>query len=181
MCGKWTRKPSPKALPSASARARSAAWAPSLAPWMNSTSMQGDLTMASCLEIAPPGQQSRLLLTERCQQPSRPMHATTSRRSGERTMWTASTSIDTTASPQALWRLFEDVAGWTAWNSGIQRIALHGPFASGSTFDMQPPGMDALTSTLRDVRPDAGFVDETVIDGTRFLVSHELQALPSGG
>lgn len=96
-------------------------------------------------------------------------------------MWTSTASIDTTAPPQALWRLFEDVAGWTCWNAGIERIALHGPFATGSTFDMQPPGMDAFTSTLRDVRPNAGFVDETVLDGTRFLVSHELQPLPCGG
>jgi hypothetical protein len=96
-------------------------------------------------------------------------------------MWTDTASIATTASPQALWRLFEDVAGWTRWNAGIARIALHGPFASGSTFDMQPPGMEAFTSQLHDVRPNAGFVDETVLDGTRFLVSHELQPLPSGG
>ena len=96
-------------------------------------------------------------------------------------MWTDTASIVTTASPQALWRLFEDVAGWTRWNAGIERIALHGPFATGSTFEMQPPGMEAFTSTLRDVRPNAGFVDETVLDGTRFLVSHELQPLPSGG
>ena len=96
-------------------------------------------------------------------------------------MWTDTASIATTASPQALWRLFEDVAGWTNWNAGIARIALHGPFASGSTFDMQPPGMEAFTSQLHDVRPNAGFVDETVLDGTRFLVSHELQPLPSGG
>ena len=96
-------------------------------------------------------------------------------------MWTASTSIDTTASPQALWRLFKDVAGWTKWNAGIERIALHGAFATGSTFDMRPPGMEAFTSKLHDVRPNAGFVDETVLDGTRFLVSHELQPLPSGG
>ena len=96
-------------------------------------------------------------------------------------MWTNSTSIDTIASPQALWRLFEDVAGWTRWNAGIERIALRGPFATGSTFDMQPPGMEAFTSTLRDVRPHEGFVDETVLEGTRFLVSHELRLLPSGG
>jgi uncharacterized protein YndB with AHSA1/START domain len=96
-------------------------------------------------------------------------------------MWTSTASIATTASPQALWRLFEDVAGWTNWNAGIERVALRGRFASGSTFDMQPPGMDAFTSTLRDVRPGAGFVDETVLDGTRFLVSHELHPLPSGG
>jgi hypothetical protein len=27
----------------------------------------------------------------------------------------------------------------------------------------------------------AGSIDETALDGTRFLVSHELQPLPSGG
>jgi hypothetical protein len=96
-------------------------------------------------------------------------------------MWTHSTSIATTATPEALWRLFEDVAGWTSWNAGIERIALNGPFAAGTTFDMKAPGMDAFRSTLRDVRPHAGFVDETVLEGTRFLVSHELQRLPSGG
>ena len=96
-------------------------------------------------------------------------------------MWTHSTSIATHAAPEALWRLFEDVAGWTRWNAGIERIALHGPFASGSRFEMQPPGMDAFTSTLRDVRPHEGFVDETVLEDTRFLVSHELQPLADGG
>ena len=96
-------------------------------------------------------------------------------------MWTATTTIATTASPQALWRLFEDVAGWTAWNAGIEHAALDGPFAAGSTFEMKPPGMDALRSTLRDVRPHEGLVDETVLEDTRFLVSHELQALDCGG
>jgi uncharacterized protein YndB with AHSA1/START domain len=96
-------------------------------------------------------------------------------------MWTDTTSIASTASPQALWRLFEDVAGWTKWNAGIERISLNGPFAAGSTFDMKPPGMDALRSTLRDVRPHEGFVDETVLEDTRFLVSHQLQPLADGG
>jgi hypothetical protein len=65
-------------------------------------------------------------------------------------MWTATASIATTASPQALWRLFEDVAGWTNWS----------------------PGRGVSRSTPRD---------ETLVDGTRFLVSHELQPLPPGG
>jgi hypothetical protein len=96
-------------------------------------------------------------------------------------MWTANASIDTTASPQAVWRLFEDVANWPAWNAGIERIALHGAFAAGTTFSMQPPGMEEFTSTLIDVRPGAAFVDETLIEGTRFIVFHELAPLPSGG
>ncbi len=96
-------------------------------------------------------------------------------------MWTETTSIATTATPQRVWKLFEDVAGWTDWNAGIEHVCLEGPFASGSTFVMKPPGMDALRSTLRDVRPHAGFVDETLLEQTRFLVSHELHPLPSGG
>ena len=96
-------------------------------------------------------------------------------------MWTATASIETTASPQAVWRLFEDVAGWPAWNAGIERIELHGPFATGSTFSMQPPGMEAFTSTLLEVRANAGFTDETLIEGTRFIVSHTLEPLPAGG
>jgi uncharacterized protein YndB with AHSA1/START domain len=96
-------------------------------------------------------------------------------------MWSATASITTTASPQAVWRLFEDVAGWPTWNAGIERIELFGRFATGSTFSMQPPGMEAFTSTLIDVRANVGFTDETVIDGTRFVVSHELAPLPEGG
>jgi len=96
-------------------------------------------------------------------------------------MWTDTTSIATTATPQRVWKLFEDVAGWTDWNAGIEHVRLEGPFASGSTFVMKPPGMDAFRSTLRDVRPHAGFVDETLLENTRFLVSHELRPLPSGG
>jgi len=78
-------------------------------------------------------------------------------------MWTATASIAATDPSQACWRLFEDVAGWTNWNAGI---ALHGPFAAGSTLDM---------------RPDAGVVDEPLLGGTCFRVSHELQPLPAGG
>ena len=96
-------------------------------------------------------------------------------------MWTDTTSIATSAPPQSVWKLFEDVAGWTNWNAGIEHIALEGPFASGSTFVMKPPGMDAFRSTLRDVRRHEGFVDETILQDTRFLVSHELHPLPSGG
>ena len=96
-------------------------------------------------------------------------------------MWTATTRIATTASPQALWRLLEDVAGWTNWNAGIGRVSLAGPFATGSAIETKPPGMDALRSTVCDVRPHEGFVDETVLQDTRFLVSHELHALPAGG
>lgn len=95
-------------------------------------------------------------------------------------MWTHEESIETTATPAQIWNLFSDVAGWKKWNSGIENIELDGAFAIGTTFSMQPPGEEQFTSTLVKVEKDKGFTDETVIDGTRVLVHHQITPLPSG-
>jgi len=95
-------------------------------------------------------------------------------------MWTHEDSIETSALPARVWELFSDVARWKDWNAEIEIIEIHGPFAEGTTFTMQPPGQDALTSTLIEVKPNESFTDETVVDETRVLVSHQLVQLPSG-
>ena len=95
-------------------------------------------------------------------------------------MWTHEQSIETSASPARVWQLFVDVARWKDWNAGIEKIEIHGPFANGTTFTMQPPGQDVITSKLIDVKPNEGFTDETVVDDTRVIVSHWLVTLPSG-
>ena len=92
-------------------------------------------------------------------------------------MWTHEQSIEIDTTPAQIWAVFADVHGWTRWNAGIERIELHGPFATGSTFTMQPPGTDAFVSTLIAVDELRGFTDETVIDETRVVVDHRLEAL----
>jgi len=99
----------------------------------------------------------------------------------ENAMWTHEASIETHAQPATLWNLFADVSGWKRWNAGIERILLLGDFTSGTRFVMQPPGQDAFTSKLLDVVENRYFVDETVIDDTRVVVSHELIPLAWGG
>ncbi|TCV96409.1 polyketide cyclase/dehydrase/lipid transport protein [Luteibacter rhizovicinus] len=95
-------------------------------------------------------------------------------------MWTHEESIETTASPERIWALFSDVPGWKAWNAGIESIDIHGPFAKGTRFTMKPPGDDAFESTLIEVTQNKGFTDETSIDGTRVVVYHRIESLPSG-
>jgi hypothetical protein len=95
-------------------------------------------------------------------------------------MWTHEESIETTATPAQIWGLLSDVAGWIKWNAGIEHIEIHGAFANGTTFSMQPPGEDAFISTLIDVKENEGFTDETVIDRTRVVVHHKIVPLPSG-
>jgi hypothetical protein len=95
-------------------------------------------------------------------------------------MWNHEESIETTARPERIWKLFSDVAGWKKWNAGIENIELHGEFTKGSTFFMQPPGTDGFTSTLVDIRENECFTDETLIGNTKVLVHHRIMSLPSG-
>ncbi|MES2073715.1 MAG: SRPBCC family protein [Pseudomonadota bacterium] len=95
-------------------------------------------------------------------------------------MWTHEESIETTATPAQIWKLFSDVPGWKRWNDGIDYLEMHGAFANGSTFSMQPPGEDAFVSTLLHVKENEGFTDETIIAGTRVLVHHKIVPLASG-
>lgn len=96
-------------------------------------------------------------------------------------MWTHQEGIDTAATPAQIWKLLADVPGWKRWNTGIEHIEIHGPFARGTRFSMQPPGAEAFVSTLTEVRENELFTDETLIDGTRVVVHHRIAALTGGG
>jgi len=95
-------------------------------------------------------------------------------------MWTCKSVIDIEASAARVWALFADVDGWPAWNAGIERIALHGPFRDGSVFSMQPPGMEAFRSMLARVEPERGFTDETAFGETVVRVHHAIEPLAPG-
>ncbi len=96
--------------------------------------------------------------------------------------WAHDTAIDVHATPARVWQLFTDVANWPRWNAGVARAALHGPFASGSTFEMQlPDGGPLLHSRLVDVRPGERFTDETAFEGVVVRVTHAIAPLATGG
>jgi uncharacterized protein YndB with AHSA1/START domain len=75
-------------------------------------------------------------------------------------MWTNEQSIETTASPEAIWRLWSDVAGWPEWNADIEHIEISGPFAAGSTISMTPAGQDPVELSIAEAVEPNLFVDE---------------------
>ena len=95
--------------------------------------------------------------------------------------WQHEYSIETTATPEAVWGPFRDVSGWTTWNAGIEEIALDGPFAAGTTFTMKPPGEAPLRSRLVAVRENECFVDETRVDELVITVAHRIERLEGVG
>jgi hypothetical protein len=107
----------------------------------------------------------------------------------EEETWRTEHSVETHATPQAIWGLFRDVDGWRRWNSGIEDVRLEGPFAEGTWFTMKVPGQDPLRSRLLEVWENSGFVDETRVgdlvvrvmhrisgDGCRTRVTYEVHA-----
>jgi uncharacterized protein YndB with AHSA1/START domain len=92
-------------------------------------------------------------------------------------MWTNEQSIETTASPEAIWRLWSDVAGWPEWNADIEHIEISGPFAAGSTISMTPVGQDPVELRIAEaVEPDL-FVDEAELADVVVRTVHRVEPL----
>jgi Polyketide cyclase / dehydrase and lipid transport len=92
-------------------------------------------------------------------------------------MWTSEQGIETPASPEAIWRLWSDVAGWPEWNADIEHIEISGPFAAGSTISMTPIGQDAVELRVTEaVEPDL-FVDEANLGDVVVRTIHRVERL----
>jgi Polyketide cyclase / dehydrase and lipid transport len=75
-------------------------------------------------------------------------------------MWAAEHSIETSARPEQVWRLWADVEGWPEWNSDIERIELEGSFAAGGRIVMTPIGQEAIELRIAEALEPVLFVDE---------------------
>jgi hypothetical protein len=75
-------------------------------------------------------------------------------------MWSTEHSIETTASPWSIWRLWSDVATWGEWNADIEWIEISGPFAAGSTISMTTRGQETVELRIAEASEPDLFVDE---------------------
>jgi uncharacterized protein YndB with AHSA1/START domain len=75
-------------------------------------------------------------------------------------MWTTEHGVETSARPEAIWRIWADVAAWPEWNGDIERIELIGPFAAGSRILMTPVGDEPIELRIAAADEPERFVDE---------------------
>ena len=90
-------------------------------------------------------------------------------------MWTTEHSLETTVAPEAIWRAWADVERWPEWNADIERIALSGRFATGSTIAMTPRGQVTVELRIADAVEGELFVDEADVDGTIVRTTHRIE------
>jgi Polyketide cyclase / dehydrase and lipid transport len=92
-------------------------------------------------------------------------------------MWTTEHAIETTASPEAIWRVWVDVPRWGEWNPDIERIDLDGPFAAGSTITMTPRGQEPIELRIAEAVESERFVDEADLGDVVVRTLHRAQRL----
>jgi Polyketide cyclase / dehydrase and lipid transport len=92
-------------------------------------------------------------------------------------MWANEDSIETSAAPEAIWRLWADVPGWPAWNGDIERIELVGPFAAGSRIVMTPIGEEPVELRIAEAVEPELFIDEAELGEIVVRTVHRVERL----
>ncbi|WP_327300950.1 SRPBCC family protein [Streptomyces goshikiensis] len=97
--------------------------------------------------------------------------------SEEAPMWEYEHAVETAADRGAIWRLWSDVENWGAWNGGIEKIELRGPFAEGAEIAMTPPGEDPVLLRVTALGEGEHFTDEARFGGLVLRTTHRLVPL----
>jgi Polyketide cyclase / dehydrase and lipid transport len=92
-------------------------------------------------------------------------------------MWAAEHSVQTTASPESIWRSWSDVSTWGDWNADIERIEISGPFATGSTIAMTPVGQVTVELRITKASEPNLFVDEADLGEVLVTTFHRIEPL----
>ncbi len=83
-------------------------------------------------------------------------------------------SIETKATPEAVWKVWADVDNWNTWDHGIDSSTIFGPFATGTRGKVKPKGAGEVHTLLTYVEPMKVFIDEAKLPFTRLIFTHTL-------
>ena len=78
------------------------------------------------------------------------------------------------ASPETVFRIYEDVKNWHTWDPDTKRAFLDGPFRIGSRGRITPPKGMTVPMLLTQVEPGKCFTVESKIPLFCMLFEHEL-------
>jgi Polyketide cyclase / dehydrase and lipid transport len=95
-------------------------------------------------------------------------------------MWTTKTSATSKAKPEAIWKLWSDVANWKSWDRGIEASSLSGEFMEGTAGTLTPRGANLLPFKMTQVTPLESFTDETELPGAKLTFHHVLEKTSDG-
>jgi uncharacterized protein YndB with AHSA1/START domain len=83
-------------------------------------------------------------------------------------------SVVVRAPAERIFRIYEDVAGWHAWDPDTQRASLAGAFAAGTRGSLTPTKGNTVPMLLTKVEPNSCFTVECRIPLFVMVFEHEL-------
>jgi Polyketide cyclase / dehydrase and lipid transport len=92
-------------------------------------------------------------------------------------MWAAEHSIETGASPDAIWRLWASAPGWTEWNADLARAELDGEFGPGSTIRMTSVEGEVVELSIAEADEPVLFLDEADLGDVTVRTTHRVHRL----
>jgi len=92
-------------------------------------------------------------------------------------MWSREHSIETSAAPETIWKLWTDVGDWPRWNADLERAELTGPFAVGSAITMFPREDDPIELTIAEAEEPGGFIDQADLGPVVVRTAHRVERL----
>ncbi|MDQ2922905.1 MAG: SRPBCC family protein [Candidatus Dormibacteraeota bacterium] len=91
------------------------------------------------------------------------------------------TSVESTASPERVWRIWSDMSTWGDWNPNVSTMEWNGGFVQGSEGIMNTRAGQHHKMRLAEVQPGKSFVLETrVVPGTVFRFNCKVDSAPGG-
>lgn len=70
-------------------------------------------------------------------------------------------TVETLASPEAVWRVWTDVPNWKTWDTSLKSAELNGPFATGTQGRLIPDKGPKSKFTLTEVIPLQSYTFKT--------------------
>jgi hypothetical protein len=96
-------------------------------------------------------------------------------------MWRHQETVETTAAPDAVWRLWSDVSAWSDWDEDIEWARLDGAFETGARGRMKPRGVPPSSFRLASVVPGRSYTVESRLPLATLEFHHELGTGARGG
>jgi hypothetical protein len=91
-------------------------------------------------------------------------------------------SVETTASPERVWKIWSDMSTWGDWNPNVSTMNWSGGFVQGSRGVMNTKAGQHHSMTLAEVQPGRFFaLETTVVPLTRFRFNCRVEPGVGGG
>ena len=90
-------------------------------------------------------------------------------------MWSTEHSVETNASPEAVWRQWADVPHWPKWNSDLAEAELEGEFGVGGTIRMTSKDGDVVELRIAEASEPELFVDEADFGNVIVRTTHRVE------